>query len=150
MNEDKDFKNEVIFSLRFIIFLLTFLLAWTILRAQTWPDSNCIDRPYTKGNDGIIYHTGNCLTKVQDAGSFFVDSSSDLGGFIISQHGIGIKIPDIYIEFKEGQTKLWCPFHLRYELISRVKKEILFHQNVLLRFKNGRLYKDEIKLSDYK
>jgi hypothetical protein len=25
--------------------------------AQVWPDSGCVDHPYTKGNDGKIYHT---------------------------------------------------------------------------------------------
>ena len=25
--------------------------------AQVWPDSGCVDHPYTKGNDGRIYHS---------------------------------------------------------------------------------------------
>jgi len=30
--------------------------------AQTWPTKECVDTPYTKGNDGIIYHTGKSQT----------------------------------------------------------------------------------------
>jgi hypothetical protein len=43
--------------------LLLSLLACLYLvgcRGQTWPTKDCVDRPYTKGADGIIYHTGSC------------------------------------------------------------------------------------------
>jgi hypothetical protein len=42
------------------IWSITLCLATCNAFAQTWPDSTCPDKPYTKGNDGIIYHTCIC------------------------------------------------------------------------------------------
>ncbi len=41
------------------IFILSFLNCFS----QTWPTKDCPDKPYTKGNDGVIYHTCDCGVK---------------------------------------------------------------------------------------
>lgn len=161
--------------------IVLFILPFTIF-AQTWPTKDCPDRPYTKGNDNIIYHTTNCAvvldttTSLIKSGEFYSDSAvsplfftsgsgsissrgyvasndkwsssyrwnkkqKESHGFTISQERNGIPIiPDIRIDLKPEQTKIWCPFHLQYELIKGVKKEILEKKQSLLRFKDGKLY----------
>ncbi len=53
-----------------ILLLLLPILYFTNCFSQTWPTKDCPDKPYTKGNDGIIYHTCDCgVRRVTD--SFF-------------------------------------------------------------------------------
>ena len=129
MNEDK-FRSEVVSSLTIIIILLFGIIGLLFslsVKAQTWPDSTCIDRPYTKGNDGIIYHTGKCNVAfvfnpdTSNYNVFYSDSATSTGSswsatdsyqiqdkkdFIIRQKWIGGGIPDILIKIKPVQKKL--------------------------------------------
>lgn len=45
-----------------MIRVIILLFISTSCYSQTWPSKGCPDVPYTKGNDGIIYHSCKCDT----------------------------------------------------------------------------------------
>jgi hypothetical protein len=51
--------------------LIVFIAPILYCQAQTWPDSTCKDRPYTKANSDIIYHTADCSVKDISGGIFW-------------------------------------------------------------------------------
>ncbi len=72
------------------------ILITVTCRAQTWPDSTCPDKPYTKGGDDIIYHTCDCGVK---------DSVLQVGtGYTIAQRKIRKTCGEFYCPVCHGIT----------------------------------------------
>ena len=72
--------------------ILLFLLLTLNLNAQVWPDKDLVDTPYTKGNDGIIYHTAKPIPIVfysTGAKGWSIDPIKTNTG-VLSRDSIGI------------------------------------------------------------